>query len=136
MAGRRHVRTIPATSLLNAVAANGAAATRTFEIDTTEADSLLLVYALAYVAGTVMKIDLYKSPDGGTTYGLVQSIAVAAGTGTLSDYVPTKAVAAASKSIALDLDVRNCDKVKGVCSVTTGGASDLITVTGSLGILR
>lgn len=119
-------------TLLNGVAANAAAASRTAEIDCTTFSNLGLTVALTRVAATALLVSLYRSYDGGTTYGLIQSGALGAGgVDTLSDYSMSKDVSSGSVSIDLGpFDMRNADKFKIVVSTTAGGASDLITVSG------
>jgi len=130
-------------TLLNAVAANGAAATRTATISFKDDNStdaaptfnrspqlLRMTAVLTRVAATALTVDLYTSVDGGTTYGRVQSIAVSAGVGVLSDYTPTR-TESANMSLDLQIDTRGATHAKVVLSATAGGATDLLTLIGA-----
>jgi hypothetical protein len=121
---------------LTSVAANAAEASRTLVINLNShgryRTSALLVYSLTRVAATAMTVQLYKSADGGTTYGRVPSLAISAGTGTASDYTVSKAVSG-SDTMAIDVDVSNCTHLKAIFAATTGGADDKITITASAG---
>jgi len=117
---------------LDGVAANAAEASRTVEIDVADREEILFVFGLVWAAASAMTVQLYKSADGGTTYGRVESIAITAGTGTASDYTVNNAVSG-NETIAVDLNVRNCTHVKAIFGATGGGASDLLTVQASAG---
>lgn len=113
-------------AVIDAVAANAAEASRTAEINCINTEFLGLGISIDWAAASALNAQLYKSPDGGTTWYHVHSISVSAGTGTLSEYTATHAVTA-DDSYYLDLDVRNCTDVKVVLSATGGGATDLLT---------
>jgi hypothetical protein len=78
-------------------------------------------------AATDVKINVDASNDSGTTWFPVQSVAIAAGTGTMSDYTATKAVSAADTFEArFDLSFQLCRiRVSG----TSGAAGDVVSVS-------
>ena len=114
--------------LLNAVASNAAAASRTFTIDTAGWAKTVLQVNYVYNAGTAVTMTCTASLDGGTTYASITSTSISAGAGTVTAYVDTFAISAASANFLLEYDTRVYDHLKCVAAVTGGGASDTITV--------
>ena len=129
---RRHVANttcaLEQCELLNAVAANAAAASRTFEIDVTGWVKATIQVDYIYTAGTAVTMTCTGSLNQGLSYASLTSTAITAGTGTVTAYVDSFAVAAASANFLLEYDVRTYDKLKCVAAVTGGGAADTITV--------
>jgi hypothetical protein len=119
--------TLQHCKMLNAVAANAAAASRTFTIDTEGYVAVALQVDYVYTAGTAVTMTCTKSLNQGTTYASVTSTSVAGGTGTVTAYADSFAVTA-STNFTLEYDVRNYDKLRCVAAVTGGGAADTITV--------
>jgi hypothetical protein len=118
--------------VLNAVAASAGASSRTIEIDTSGGwERLVLQIEYTQSAGSAVVVTPTYSLDGGTTYCQLTSTSVAAGAGTVSDYVDTHA-SGASENFGLAYDVAGYDKFKIVFSVTGGGASDLLSVLATL----
>lgn len=115
--------------LLDDVSATALEASRTAEIDVATGESITLIYTFTRVGATSSAISLtvYKSVDGGTKYGDIQSLAVAGGAGTASDYTVTKTTST-SDAMSIDFDTRSCNKIKVIASVTSGDADDLITL--------
>jgi hypothetical protein len=114
------------TTILDGVAGNGAASTRTLEMNCEKDFRIGIYYGLVQVAATTATIQAYLSNDGGATWGLVQSVAISAGTGTLSDYTLSNAVAG-DEEIWLGIDCEAADKVKVIFGGANHGATDLIT---------
>ena len=114
-------------TVIDGIAANAAEASRTAVIDVHSASSIGFDVSLVWAAASALTVQLYKSADGGVTYARVPSIAVASGTGTLSDYTASLAVSA-DDSTYLDLDVSNATHCMIIVGATGGGASDLISV--------
>ena len=118
-------------TLLDEVAGNAAAASRTFEIDCTVFDQVGLTVVYTQSAGTAVTIQLYRSYDGGTTWGRIQAGALgASGTDSVSDYTISNAVSGNESYDIGPIDMRLADRLKCVVGVTNGGASDKITVVG------
>jgi hypothetical protein len=105
------------TTILDAVAGNAAEASRTLEMNCEKDFRLGIYYGLAQDSATTMTIQAYLSNDGGSTWGLVQSVAISAGTGTLSDYTISNAVSG-DEQIWLGIDCEAADR----CKVIFGGA--------------
>lgn len=122
--------------VLDAVALNASAATRTFALDVQSMSKLLVWVDFTYAAATTVVLTPSASPNGGTLYGRVTSTAVAAGAGTVSLYTDTYTTGAASAIFLVEYDVRGMDYFKVVFSGASAGASDLVTVycTGVCGI--
>lgn len=76
---------------------------------------------------TALLVKYQHSPDQGTNWFDIQSESIAAGTGTLSDYVPTKTVSASDLFVTSLIDCKYKDmriKVSG----TAGSANDTVSV--------
>jgi len=114
--------------LLNAVAATAAAASRTVTIATTGRVKATLQVDYVYSAGTAVTATCTGSLNQGTSYASLTSTSVAAGTGTVTPYVDSFAISAASANFLLEYDVRTYDRLKCVFAVTGGGAGDTLTV--------
>jgi len=114
-------------TIIDGVAANAAAASRTTTLNVASASSVGFGVAISWAAASSIDVQLYKSADGGSNYERVGSIAIAAGTGTVSDYTASKAVTA-DDTMWIDLDVTNATHVQIIVGATGGGASDLLTV--------
>lgn len=114
--------------LLDAVAANAAAASRTFEIDTAGWVKATIQVDYVYSAGTAVTLTCQGSLNQGTSYASITSTSVGAGTGTVTAYVDSFAISAASANFLLEYDVRTLDRLKCVAAVTGGGANDKVTV--------
>ena len=122
------------TTLINDVALNAAAGTRTFAL--TEQDmrgyGILTVFVdFAHSAATDVQMVCSASDDQGTTDFPVQSCAVAAGVCTSTDANWTKAVAGNDEWI-WRVDIVGIPYLECVFSGTSGGASDKVVVTGYL----
>jgi len=75
-------------------------------------------------------VNLDSSPDGGTTWFPVQSEALSAGTGTLTDYTQSKTVSGVDTFICRwDIDD---DLLRIRVSGTSGAAGDVVSVTAKL----
>jgi len=118
--------------MLNAVAANAAAASRTFTIDTSTFVKMVLQVDYVWTAGTAVTMTCSGSINQGSSYASITSTSIAAGTGTVSPYVDSFAVTA-SANFLLEYDVRIYDRLRCVAAVTGGGANDTITVYASAG---
>ena len=81
--------------------------------------------AQSAASAVLVKVD--GTNDSGTTWFPVQSVSIAAGTGTLSDYVASKAVSGADTFEArFDLNFQQCRiRVSG----TSGAAGDVVSVS-------
>jgi hypothetical protein len=127
---------VPASALIDGIAANAGVPALTFVLPVPYAARASFTAVLTWAAATDLTLELYESVDGGLTYGRIQSIAVAAGTGTMSDYKPTKATGGAGLSIAANVNTESCTHIKGIVAAASGGANDLITVKGCMGIYK
>ena len=85
----------------------------------------------AQSAATDVQVDVDTSDDEGTTWFPLQSVSIASGTGTLSDLQWTKAVSGAD-TFAFDFPI-NYERIRLRVDGTSGGASDVVTVTVQLG---
>jgi hypothetical protein len=81
----------------------------------------------ARTSATAVLVNVDASNDGGTTWFPVQSVAVAGGTGTLSDYTASKTVSGTDTFEArFELNFQMCRiRVSG----TSGAAGDVVSVT-------
>lgn len=121
--------------LLNAVALNASANTRTIIVQTDAPSGSpaggydLLTFLVNYTAGTAtdVRAQIFGSLDGGITYGAAQSSAIAGGVDTLSDYIAVKSVTA-NKAYTFTANIDNYTHVKVVFSGTGAGSGDLLTV--------
>lgn len=75
------------------------------------------------VAYTAILVTFQHSPDNGTTWFDIQSVAITTGTGALSDYTASKTVSASANFEARLADLNFKDMRIKVAS-TAGGASD------------
>lgn len=116
--------------LLDGVALNAAAATRTIEVTTGRNFAKLVLFTdFNRSAATTVTIEPYCSPDG-TLYFRLQSRAVASGTGTLSDYTDSNAVSG-NEDFYTEYDARSCEKMKFIYAGASADGSDLVTVYGT-----
>jgi hypothetical protein len=113
--------------LLDGVALNAVAASRTFTLATVGFGKVTVQANLTRTAATDLRLTCTASLDEGASYGSVTSTSIAAGTGTVSAYVDVFAVSG-SANVLLEYDVRTYDKLRCVVSGTSGGANDLITI--------
>lgn len=128
-------------TLIDAVAANAAAGSRTATIDlgklhtASGAQRTPVLFrgtiVLARVAATNVSVQFSLSIDGGTTYGRQQVINMAAGTGILSDYTPTK-TGSTDHSFDLQLDVRCATHLRVVVAAAAGGSTDYLSLLGAV----
>lgn len=79
---------------------------------------------------TDVRVQVYTSVDGGTTYGLIQSQAIAAGVATLSDYTQVNAISG-DEDFDGWVDILGATHVKLVLSAT-GATDDTFSVLASL----
>lgn len=123
-------------NMLNAVALNGAAGTRTLTLDTGSIGDgygrLLVVLDYTYGAATAVTVTPSCSSDGGTTYGQETSTSIASGTGTVSAYSDSYTTGAANKTLRLKYDVTGCDHYKLIFAGTGANGSDLVNVQAAL----
>lgn len=119
-------------TLLNQVGANAAAASRTATIDLSELRIRRLcgTVTLSHSAATSLTLQVKLSADGGTTYALVQSQQIAAGTATLSDYLQSKAVSG-DDGFAFHVDCEGFTHAQLIVAAPSGGGLDVITLIGS-----
>lgn len=96
-------------NIIEAAAANGSP-TVTIPLDRAW-EKLRVFTFVTYSASTYVTIKAECSLDG-TTYGVVQTRALASGTATLSDLSDYKALGAADKDFMTEYDVRGCMDVK------------------------
>lgn len=112
-----------ATELLDGVALNAAAASRTLTLDLKKQYSkLLVVVNLTRSAATDLSVTPSLSLD-----GVVYAQFVLNSAGTLTNYAPVKAVSG-NDVIPFEFDVRGLESIKMVFAGTSGGGSDLIDV--------
>jgi hypothetical protein len=126
--------TPPRWNLLNGVALNGAASTRTIELRLFGGISKLILLvqhtnssATAITATPTVSIDEVSSSP---TYSSIQSRAISSGTATDSDFVDSKSVSG-DTNFQLEYDVRGAEWFKCVFAGTGADASDLLTVQAS-----
>jgi len=117
-------------TLLDAVAANAAEASRTQIINVVGQANCSLLAWITRVAASALTVTIAASLDDGTTYGDIQSMSVSGGTGTLSDMTWSKAVSA-DKGIIIDLPVAAYTHIKVIIGGTGGGATDKLTLQAS-----
>lgn len=98
-------------------------------IDLNGADRLTLYFDFTRAAYTAISISVDFSPFNSADYVQYkeQSVSVASGTGTLSDYSFAKTTSTSQK-IKISLDKLDAKSAKVRVSATSGGASDLISV--------
>lgn len=119
-------------TLLNAVALNAAAATRTFEVTEQEMAGysvLALFVKFARSAATDVQMSCTASDDAGTTDYTLHSCAVAAGVCT-SSAASWKYTTSSTGNWVWRVDTMGLPRVTCTFSGTSGGANDLVTVTG------
>lgn len=116
-------------NVLNAIALNGSAATRTAEINLGKRFTrITLVLNYTYSAATSVTLTPTKSIDGGTTYASYTSKAITSGTAAVSAYTEV-VTGTASFIYETTFDVEGVDKFKIVMSGGgSPGAGDLLTV--------
>lgn len=113
--------------VLNGVAANAAAGSRTITLPVHGLSRLVVSVEFTRSAGTAVVLTPSYSLDDGETYARLTSTSVLDGAGTVSTYSDTRTTSA-SENIGLSYDVAGMDYFKIVFTVTGGGASDLLTV--------
>lgn len=115
---------------LSGVAANAGESSRTITLVGDEMkralDAGVCVSLSKRTAATAITVAIYKSANGGRSWGAVPALGLA-GTGVAAakDYSISKAVTAVD-SIFVDVNIRNCDGLKIVVGATGGGAGDLL----------
>ena len=115
-------------NILETVAANAAAASRTAIINLDKNYSHVLVtLETSRSAHTAAVLTAKKSTDGGTNYANITSQSISAGAATVSNYVETY-TQSSDISIVREYDVRGADNFSLLVALTTGGASDTMTV--------
>jgi len=118
-------------TLINGIALNATASTRTFEVTEQEVQGygLLDVYINhTNSAATDVQMDCNASNDAGATDFAIQSCSITAGVCTSTDANWTKAVAA-SDTWVWRIDILGFPRVNCVFSGTSAGGSDTVTVT-------
>ena len=117
-------------NVLDGVALNAAAATRTYEVDLDgDFSSLVVGVYLDRTAATDLVATPSWSNDGGTNYIPFQTQSISSGTVTHSTRTDTTGTISADANLSIELPVQGIHKVRIVFSGTSGGASDLIYVT-------
>jgi len=126
----RNERTIGAGELgLSAVTLAAARTSSSFDVS---GWSYLVLYVnFTYAAASDNTITIEFSPDKGTTWFMDQTIAVSSGTATLSDLTYSKTLSA-SDTYRVVLTLHSDDYARITIDGTSGGASDLVTVTAKL----
>lgn len=127
-------------NLLEAVALNATAATRTITVPISQVQSragegfekLVVGVEFTYAAASTVVLTPTCSMDGGSTYFSETSTAIAAGAGTVSLYTDTYTTGGASASFRLVYDVSSCTHYKIVFSGASAGATDLVDVQAAL----
>ena len=127
-------------NVLEAVALNAAAATRTYTVSAgalTDAPSdgfakLVVVIDYTYSAATTVTVTPTCSLDGGSTYASETSTSIAAGAGTVSVYSDTYTTGGANAVLRLVYDVSGCTHYKLVFGGASAGAGDLVDVQAAL----
>jgi hypothetical protein len=122
-------------NLLEAVALNGAAATRTITLTLGDSNpgsakgwsKLRVSVFYTYSAATTVTAQLSCSQDG-TNYAILQTRNCSAGTCTLSDATDSKATGNADRQPMMEFDIRGCQKAKVVFGGAGAGAGDLVNV--------
>lgn len=122
-------------NLLEAVALNGAAATRTVTLSLADLnhanrgfEKVVVVIDYTYGAATAVTVTPTLSIDGGTTYGSETSTSISSGTGTVSVYSDSYTTGAANALLRLSYDVAGCTHLKLVIAGTGANGSDLVDV--------
>jgi hypothetical protein len=118
---------VSASKVLNAVALNAAAASRTFVLTVAGLSKVTIQVDLTRDAATDLSLTCSVSLNGGSSYAQLHSTSVAAGVGTMSAYSDVKA-GTASVNVPFEYDVRTYDKIRCTVAGTSGGAADLVTV--------
>jgi hypothetical protein len=120
----------PADLGLNGVALNSEKTSSTFSISGCREVAVYVNYT--YAAGTAVTVELDMTPEEGSVSNWYkqQSVSVAAGTGTLSSYVASKAAGAASQKFEIRFTELNGKQAR-IRIVATGAptASDTAIVT-------
>jgi hypothetical protein len=113
---------------LSAVPANADAALRTLTLNVRDCATVLVVFNWTKVAsGTAMTITARKRAHTAGLWGKVPSMAINAGTGTVTDFTWSKPVTG-SDTVAIDIPTFPAVELELVFGVTGGGATDLINV--------
>lgn len=113
--------------LLSAVALNAAAGTRTVTLTVSDWSQTVFQVDLTRDAATTLTMACTGSLNGGTSYGNVNSVAIAAGVGTLSTYTLTKTVGASVKEL-MSMDTSAYDSIACVFGGAGATGSDLVDV--------
>ena len=119
-------------TVLNAVACNASAGTRTWTATSGSGAGFGLAafqFDFTYNAATAVTWTCFGSLDGGTTYAELQSCSVSSGTCTSTDAVWSKAVSASDDWI-WRVDFLGLSDIKCTLACTGGGASDTTIVYG------
>ena len=126
----RNESSINPINVLEGVALNAAAATRTAEINCEGYSVLRFFVFFTHSAASDVSVTPTATLDG-TNYAPLQSRSIVAGAATLSDLVDTKTVTG-DDQFWVDYDVRGLTTIKLAMSGTSAGASDLVTCQGCL----
>lgn len=114
-------------TLLDDVALNATAATRTITLNTFGLSKVCVLVFYTYAAATTLVATPSVSADG-TNYASVTSRNITAGSSTVSVFADTYTTGAADADLALEFDVTGKVSLKVVFSGASAGASDLIDV--------
>jgi hypothetical protein len=130
---RLRFRTLTGSNyLLNQVAANASAGSRTVTVSTGGYSKVSWTFGYTQAAGTAITMTCQGSTDRGTTFGDITAMSISGGTGTLSVFTWTQAIAASGATI-IDMASGSYDALKCVFGITGGAGSDLINVSGIAG---
>lgn len=123
-------------AVLNAVAGNASAATRTVTINSELAYSEVNFQVDVTEGGTITAATVtFTCSLNGTTYGDVDTVEPA-GSGTVNQYTGTWTKAITASGVVLfDFDISGCRKAKFIFGLTGGGASDAMTAVGNVCVL-
>ena len=127
---RLPVATVPALTALGSltdIAANAAAGDRTLTIDTSGYSGLSIVINLTWVAATDLTMVVRARSVASGLWGVQHSMAIAAGTVTLSPVTYTRPVSADAE-VLIELPVAKYAAVELLFAAPGGGATDLISV--------
>jgi hypothetical protein len=122
---------------LAAVAATDSEDDRTLTVDVHRASKVVVNINMATRhSATKLEAIVKRSVDDGASYAKLHTVAISAGTGTLSEYDPEKTLLEAGvdplPSISLDLDVAAVTHLKVTGVATDGSSSDTFTITAGL----
>lgn len=116
-----------AQNILEGVALNATAATRTVTLDTDGFAGLRVLVFYTYSAATTVTAQATCTYDG-TNYVRITSRATSAGAGTLSLFADTYTTGAADADFSIEYGVAGCKRVKVLFGGASADGSDLVDV--------